>query len=79
MEKKGLVTRAIDMDKKNRWRVGLTEKGQDAYRQSLKRESIHTVMSSLSEDERQRLESCLRKVRDQALKHGVAVPIIPFP
>ena len=79
MEKKGLITKVKDLDRKNLWRVSLTEKGQDAYRQSLNRESIHAAMSPLSENERQQLGSYLRKVRDQALKPSVSEPTLPFP
>ena len=79
MEKKGLIAKCKDSDRKNLWRIGLTEKGQNAYRQSVKRESIHTAMSPLSENERERLESYLKKVRDQALKHSVSEPTLPFP
>ncbi len=79
MEKKGLITKVKDVDRKNIWRVSLTEKGEKAYRQSLKRESIHAVMSSLTENERKQLEIYLRKVRDQALKLRVSEPTLPFP
>jgi len=79
MEKKGLITRVKASDRKNIWIVSLTEKGQNAYRQSLKRKSIHAVMSSLSENERQQLESYLMKIRDTALKRSVSEPILPFP
>ena len=79
MEKKGLITKVKDVDRKNIWKVSLTEKGGKAYRQSLKRESIHAVMSSLKENERQQLETYLRKIRDQALKLSVSEPTLPFP
>ena len=79
MERKGLVTKVKDSKRKSVWLVNLTGKGQNAYRQSLKRESIHMAMSPLSDNERQRLESSLRKVRDQALKHSVSEPTLPFP
>lgn len=79
MEKKGLITKAKDLNRKNQWMIGLTEKGRNAYRQSVKRESIHAAMSPLSENERQRFESYLKKVRDQAVKHSVSEPTFPFP
>lgn len=79
MEKKGLIKKAKDPHRKNIWRVGLTDKGRKAYRQSIKWESIHEVMSTLSDDERQQLISSLNKVRDQALKYLVIEPTIPFP
>ena len=64
MQQKELVRKIKNPDRKNLWIVSLTEKGQNAYRQSVKRESIHTAMFLLSENERQQLESYLRKVRD---------------
>ena len=50
MEKQGLVRKVKDLDRKNLVRVVITEKGQQAYQQSTKRESIHRIMSSLSEE-----------------------------
>ena len=79
MEKKGLITKVKDPDRKNTWRVGLTEKGQNAYRQSVKRESIHAAMSSLSQNERRQFESYLKKVREQAFKYSLSEPALPFP
>jgi len=66
MEKKGLVRRLKDLDRKNLVRVVLTEKGRQAYYQSTKQESIRQIMSSLSEEERQQLTSCLHTLRDKA-------------
>ncbi len=72
MEKRGLIVKAKDSNRKNMWRVSLTEKGENAYHQSIdKRESIYTAMSSLPENKRQQLETCLRQVRDKALKYLV--------
>jgi len=68
MEKKGLVRRLKDLDRKNLRRVVLTEKGREAYYQSTKRESIRQIMSSLSEEERQQLTSSLETLRDKALR-----------
>lgn len=67
MEKKGLVRRLKDLDRKNLVRVVLTEKGREAYYQSTKQESIRQIVSSLSEEERQQLTSCLHTLRDKAL------------
>jgi len=78
MEKKGLVRKTKDLDRENLVSVTLTEKGQQAYHQSTKIESIRQIMSSLSEDERQQLSSGLKKLRDRALKQlGMNQP--PFP
>jgi len=77
MEKAGLVERARDLPKKNVVRIRLTEKGKQAYKQSLKRESLHKIMSCLSEEEHQQLASILVKLRNRAtevLKYGEEIP-----
>lgn len=68
MEKDGLVRKVKDLDNKGQVRVVLTEKGHETYSRSSNRESIHEIMSCLSEEERQQLKSCLLKLRDKALK-----------
>jgi DNA-binding MarR family transcriptional regulator len=67
MEKEGLVTKTKDLERKNMVRVSITEKGRQAYEQSTKRKSIHKVMSSLSQEERQQLRSYLERLRNKAL------------
>jgi len=79
MEKDGLVRKVKDPDRKKAVRVVLTEKGQQAYQQSIKRESIHQVVSALSAKERQQLRSCLEKLRDEALKGLGMSRKPPFP
>ena len=73
MEKEGLVTKAKNLGKKREIKITLTEKGEQAYGQSLKRESIREVMSYLSEEERQQLSSSLEKIRDKALNNSTTV------
>jgi len=67
MENEGLVTKTKDLERKNLVRVSITDKGHQAYQQSTKRKSIHKVMSSLSEEERQQLRSYLERLRNKAL------------
>ena len=67
MEQKGLVRMVKDLDRKNLIRAEPTPKGRKAYEQSLKREVIHSIMSSLSEKERQQLSSCLEKLLNKAV------------
>ena len=79
MAKAGLVRRAKDMDRKNWVRVTLTEKGQQAYKQSLKRKSIQKIMASLSEAERQKLKFLLETLRTKGLKElGIDAKKMPF-
>ena len=78
MEKKGLVRKVKDLDRKNLVSVVMTEKGQQAYDQSTGREAIHYVMSSLSEEERQQLSSCLEKLLGKAaMELGMDYPSLP--
>jgi len=79
MEKAGLVKKTKDLDRKNLVRVTLTEKGQQAYRDSLKRESLHNIMPSLSKEKRQQLKSYLKELRDTALKEVGNEFKLPFP
>jgi len=77
MEKAGLAERVKDLPRKNLVRIRLTEKGKQVYKQSLKRASLHKIMSCLSEEERQQLASILVKLRNGAtkvLKHGEEIP-----
>lgn len=68
MEKKGLVRKVTDLSRKNVVRVELTEKGREACNHSDKRASIETILSTLSDEERQQLGLYLRKLRDKALQ-----------
>ena len=79
MEKKDLIARFQDPNKKNSWRVRLTEKGINAYSQSIKWNSIQAVMCVLSEDEKERLEEYLRKLRDQTIKNEISLQLSVFP
>jgi len=67
MEKKGLVRKVRDLERKNLVRVELTEKGRKAQHQSTNRESLHKVMSCLSKNERQLLISGLQKLLNNAI------------
>jgi len=78
MEKDGLLRKVKDLDKKGRVKIVLTEKGQQTYHESLKRDSIREIMSCLSEEERHQLQSALRKIRNKALKI-VLLKELPFP
>jgi len=79
MEKQGLVTRSVNPEKKRKVDIALTDKGRQAFRDSLKKDSIHDIMTCLSETERQTLMKLVRKVRDKALTKIKEVREIPFP
>jgi DNA-binding MarR family transcriptional regulator len=79
MEKAGLVERVKDMPRKNWVRIKMTKKGQQTYKQSLKRKSIHQIMGGLSAAEREQLNSILLKLRAKAAKVLNYKQKIPFP
>lgn len=70
MEKQGLLKKVRDLDRKNLVRIELTEKGSEAYNQAIKRDSIHTIMSALSDEKRRQFSTMLKTIRDRALKES---------
>ncbi len=66
MGKKGLITKTKDLKRRNVVRVSLTAKGRKAYRQAVKRESVHTIMSTLSKEKQQYLQEALHDLMKAA-------------
>ena len=79
MQKEGLITKAKDLERKNWVRVAMTEKGRQAYSQSTKRESIHRILTALSEKECQQIRTCLEKLRNKALEELGTASQPPLP
>ncbi len=69
MEKSGLIKKVKGSSPRNRVKIKITDKGRQVYEQSAKRESIHTVVSSLSEKELYNLTLSLAKLRQSALQY----------
>lgn len=67
MENDGLVRRVKLSGRNNHHYIEATEKGKRMYSKALDMESIHEIMSSLSEEEQEQLGVMLRKIRDSAL------------
>jgi DNA-binding MarR family transcriptional regulator len=69
MERKGLLKKVKDLQRKNMVRVELTKKGERVYLRSLEKTvTLREIMSCLTKKERANLERCLLKLRAQALK-----------
>lgn len=68
MEKKGLVKKVNDLERKNLVRIYLTDKGKRVYHEARKRESILNILSCLSETEVTQLALPLKQLRDEAIK-----------
>jgi DNA-binding MarR family transcriptional regulator len=69
MEKDGLIKRIKNTPKSNLLKLELTENGLDIINASRHSESINKILGSLSQKERQQLESVLYKVLVKAKKY----------
>ncbi|KPK19746.1 MAG: hypothetical protein AMJ70_08570 [Dehalococcoidia bacterium SG8_51_3] len=78
MEKENLIKGIRNSDKKKRVSYKLTPKGLKALDDSLKRESVNEIISSLTKEDRAQLKSYLKKLRDRALSL-LATKELPFP
>lgn len=79
MADKGLITKTKNLHHKHLIRLTLTEKGRLAYEQTMKRDTVHRLLSCLSESERKQLDASLRKLRaaaanDLGIKHEFRYP-----
>jgi len=69
MEKDGLIKRTKNTPKSNLLKLELTDKGLDIINTSQNSESIISIFSALSRDERQQLDSLLDKILVTAQKY----------
>jgi hypothetical protein len=68
MEKYGLIKRIKTTPRSNLLKLELTDKGRDLIKISGQSESIDAILSSLTRQERQQMESILKKIIDKAEK-----------
>jgi DNA-binding MarR family transcriptional regulator len=68
MERKGLIKKSKDLQKKNVIRISLTDKGKEAHLLAYNRRSIHRIFTCLSEEEIGQMQSCLNKLIARALQ-----------
>jgi len=80
MEKRGLLRKTKDLERKNLVRVTLTEKGEEALRKGMKEETtISKIMSRLSNEEQDCLRAHLETLRSKALEELRIKYKIPLP
>ena len=79
MEKKGLIKKTKDLQRKNMVRVGITSKGKQIFNKSKQTESVHRLLSVLSKKEHKQLFSILNNLRDRALEDLAIEYKPPFP
>jgi DNA-binding MarR family transcriptional regulator len=66
MQKKGLIKKVKDLERKNLVRVALTKKGSEAYALTTKRGPIHRILGTLSKKEREELHKYLSRIMMKA-------------
>ena len=79
MEKKGLIRKNKDLDKKNMVRISLTQKGNQKYNEVLKRESIRHILLSLNGKEKKQLRATLFLLREKAMEYLGIEQDTPYP
>ena len=67
MEKQGLITKTKEVAGNSRVKVKMTEKGEKALKLSSEREYLRRVMSVLTAEKLEQLDSCLGLIRDNAI------------
>ena len=68
MEKKGLVSKTRDSERGNVVRISITDKGRQVCTQAMGQDLIHRIMSTLSDEQREQLGSCLTILYSETLK-----------
>jgi DNA-binding MarR family transcriptional regulator len=78
MEKKGLIRKVKDLERKNKVRVTTTRKGSKYYSKMNSLMTVSQIFNSLSEKELEQMRKTLEKIRNDALTlRGEGKP--PFP
>lgn len=67
MFNKGLINRKQNTEFKNQVIIGITETGKKAYKDSLKRESLHRIFGDISNEDYNQLVSLVTGIREKAL------------
>jgi DNA-binding MarR family transcriptional regulator len=68
MEEKGLVTKTKDPERKNIVRISITEKGREVGRQIIQIDFIRRIISNLTEDQQDQMQTGLSILLQAALK-----------
>lgn len=79
MEKRGLVRKVKDLERKNPVRVVITEKGEETYRRSREMKVIRETLSCLPPKERDNLRAYVKTLRNKALGECGVGYRLPFP
>jgi DNA-binding MarR family transcriptional regulator len=79
MERRGLVRKVKDLERKNMIRIVLTEKGEQACQRSREKKVIPSILSCLSPKERDNLWKYADRLRSKTLEEIGVRYQLPFP
>jgi DNA-binding MarR family transcriptional regulator len=79
MKNAALIRVAKDTRRKNMKVISISEKGYEVLQNSMKRESIHQIMSCLTADQYQQFKGILEKLRSRGFEVIGSQRNIPFP
>ena len=68
MEKLGLINKRVNKNRKNSVKIGLTEKGYEAYKNSIKFQAFYNIIDVLPDKKQKQLCSLLQAVRLKVFK-----------
>ena len=80
MEKAGLLKRTKNMERKNLIRVTLTNKGNNALKEAMKKEGVKHVLGKLTEEQRRQLKNSLTLLKENGMKElNLSQRSLPWP
>ena len=79
MEKRGLVSRAVNPEMKKSVNISLTKKGKQLLKDSLETETVRDIVSCLPENELHQLIASLKELRNTAIDKLSRTNSPPFP
>ncbi len=68
MEKSGLINRTKNLERKNRIRITLTEKGEKALKKAMKLQGISNLLYKLTDTQREQIQTALKAIKQAGIK-----------
>jgi len=79
MEGDGLIKRTgVKVDRRKTSKIELTDRGREAYTKVMKFESLSKIMDMLTQEDKEKLHTILKKLRDEALKQIGIRAALPY-
>jgi len=80
MEKGGLINRTKNLERKNRIRITLTEKGEKALKKAMKLQGTAHLLCKLTDEQRTQLQTALTAIKGAGMKELRLSPkALPWP